>query len=94
VAAPETENTRVTVFEAGLRKRGPVLQFDIEGNRFLRKMVRAITGALVEVGRGRLDTDFFTRVLSGDEGVGTFAVAPACGLYLVSVTYDDGPPGP
>ncbi|MCK4548388.1 MAG: tRNA pseudouridine(38-40) synthase TruA [Candidatus Eisenbacteria sp.] len=94
IGASETEHTRAIIYETSLKKQGPVLRFEIEGNRFLRRMVRAIVGTLVEVGRGRFDTDVFRRALCPEGEILPFAVAPARGLYLVSVTYDEGPPGP
>ncbi len=88
VARSAQENNRVMVYEAQFRRRGNRLVFEIEGNRFLRRMVRAVVGALVDVGRGRLDTDVVSLGLCSDEAMPPFAVAPAQGLYLVSVTYE------
>ena len=61
--------------------------FTIEANRFLRNMVRAIVGTLFEVGKGTLSLDDFRAVIEAkDRGKAGHSV-PACGLYLVDVTY-------
>lgn len=61
--------------------------FSIQANRFLRDMVRAIVGTLLEVGRSKLSLAQFADVIEakdrGKAGVST----PAGGLYLVDITY-------
>ncbi len=90
VARSEQENRRATIYRAIWRRRGAVLEFDIEGNRFLRRMVRAVVGALVEVGLERMDPRAIARALDPGEKLPRFRVAPPQGLYLVSVAYEDG----
>jgi len=63
------------------------LVFDISANRFLRNMVRAIVGTLMEIGRGERPPEYMhTVVQSKDRSVAGISV-PACGLYLASVEY-------
>lgn len=88
VAAGEVENTRAIVKDVRLRRRGDSLTFEIEANRFLRKMVRAIVGTLVGVARGRFGVGIINEALSTGECDRGLPVAPARGLYLVSVTYE------
>ena len=61
--------------------------FEIEADRFLRNMVRAIVGTLLMVGRGKLTIDGFRRVIEQKErcAAGDSAVAEA--LFLVEVKY-------
>lgn len=67
--------------------RGCVL-VTVEGNAFLRHMVRAIVGTLVEVGQGRLAPETVATILeSGDSGLCP-PIAPPQGLCLVQVRYD------
>jgi len=69
------------------RWRGCVL-VTIEGNAFLRQMVRSIVGTLVEVGQGRLAPETVQAIReSGDRGQCP-PIAPAQGLCLVQVRYD------
>ena len=63
------------------------LRFTIRADRFLRNMVRAIVGTLVDVGRGKYNvTDFEDIILSKDLSRCS-AGAPACGLFLSGVRY-------
>ncbi len=52
-------------------------------------MVRAITGTLVQVGRGRMTADELTGVLASGTRDDAGETAPACGLYLMQVEYDE-----
>lgn len=61
--------------------------FTIEADRFLRNMVRAIVGTLVEVGRGKISVSEFKEVVAKLDRGAAGASAPASGLYLVKVDY-------
>jgi tRNA pseudouridine38-40 synthase len=79
-----------TVFAAGWRSEGCTLLFDIEADAFLPQMVRRITGELVRVGRHATKVEEFVRLL-GQAQPGSMAyVAPAHGLCLERVWYDEG----
>ena len=61
--------------------------FEIRADRFLRNMVRAIVGTLLDVGRGKLTIEGFAKVLqSGSRSVAGDSV-PAQGLFLEEVEY-------
>ena len=61
--------------------------FTITANRFLRNMVRAIVGTLIEVGKNKISVDDFNSIIiQRDRKKAGFSV-PACGLYLVNVEY-------
>ena len=65
------------------------LVFTIQANRFLRNMVRAIVGTLLEVGLGRMTISQFHRVIeSQDRGVAGSSV-PAHALFLMNVDYPE-----
>lgn len=66
---------------------GRFLVFQIEADGFLRHMVRAIAGTLVEVGDGRRPADSIGALLAGRARAHAGATAPACGLVLVRVCY-------
>lgn len=67
-----------------------VVVIEISANGFLRHMVRAITGTLVQVGLGKLTpADVSTILQRRDRAAGGPGAAPH-GLYLESVRYDDG----
>ena len=65
-----------------------LLSYQIEGDGFLRHMVRAITGTLIEIGRGWRPSDSVAHLLHSGARAEAGATAPAQGLYLVRVDYD------
>jgi len=67
--------------------RGGLLQFEIEANGFLKQMVRAIVGTLVEVGRGKTDVNEFRRILESRDRSLAGPTAPSHGLFLKEVKY-------
>lgn len=76
-----------TITDAIWQRQGDQLVFRISANRFLRNMVRAIVGTLIEIGEGKLTKeDLVTIIKSEDRSQAGYSV-PACGLYLTSVTY-------
>lgn len=62
-------------------------RFEIVADRFLRNMVRAVVGTLLEVGRGRMAPDRVREVAAACDRSLAGASAPACGLYLSRVDY-------
>jgi tRNA pseudouridine38-40 synthase len=68
---------------------GYLFEIEIEADGFLYNMVRNITGALCEVGVGRLGQRWLTSVLDGRVRDPSSQTAPAQGLCLVEVTYPD-----
>ena len=65
------------------------LLFHITANRFLRGMVRAIVGTLMEVGYGKLKLEDFQAILDSRNRNHAKASAPAQGLYLCRVAYPE-----
>jgi tRNA pseudouridine38-40 synthase len=61
--------------------------FDVTADGFLRHMVRAVAGTLVEVGLGRRPAVAMRAVVDGRARATAGATAPAAGLWLVSVDY-------
>lgn len=61
--------------------------FEITADRFLRNMVRAVVGTLVEVGRGKIDTDGLTAVLDAKDRCAAGTSMPAGSLFLWDVKY-------
>ena len=65
-----------------------VVAYEIEGNGFLRHMVRALVGTLVDIGRGRRTAASMAALLAGGTRATAGVTAPAHGLFLVRVNYD------
>lgn len=63
------------------------LTFQITANRFLRGMVRAIVGNLLEVGLGRMTVADFQSIVANQDRSLSASLVPAAGLTLTRVTY-------
>ena len=61
--------------------------FEITANRFLRNMVRAVVGTLIDVGRGRLSIDEFRKVIEGKRRTEAGESMPANALFLEEIVY-------
>lgn len=61
--------------------------FTIKADRFLRNMVRAVVGTLVEVGRGKMSLEEFRRVIEHKDRCKAGASVPGHALFLVDVEY-------
>ena len=84
--------TTRTIYAIALRRRGQELHLDVEGNGFLRTMVRSLAGTLIDIGRGHLPTGTVHRMLARQTRHLAGTTAPASGLSLVSVSYGDPRP--
>lgn len=85
-------NTQVKTFlcrisRAKWEQEEGLLKFEITADRFLRNMVRAIVGTLVEVGLGKISPNDFADIIeSKDRSQAGYSV-PACGLFLTDIQY-------
>ena len=59
------------------------------GDGFLRHMVRNLAGTLIRVGTGRLSAEQFVAILEAQDRKEASPTAPACGLFLEKVHYED-----
>ncbi|SHM58593.1 tRNA pseudouridine38-40 synthase [Flavobacterium xinjiangense] len=77
-----------TIFEAYWKQENEKLIFTISANRFLRNMVRAIVGTLINIGLHKITlADFNAIIKSKNRDKAGFSV-PAHGLYLTEIEYD------
>lgn len=77
------------VFNAVWETEGNNLVFTIKADRFLRNMVRALTGTIINVGKGKTSPDEFERIIRAkDRGMAGMS-APARGLFLTDVEYPE-----
>jgi tRNA pseudouridine38-40 synthase len=92
-SATSGESTVRTVFGAEWKREWKEtqawLKFTIEANGFLFRMVRRIVASLVRVGQGKISPDEVREILLSRDGNQAKGAAPACGLNLVSVKYED-----
>ncbi len=61
--------------------------FEITANRFLRNMVRAVVGTLIDVGRHRLTIEAFRKVIESGERTSAGESMPGHALFLERITY-------
>lgn len=80
-----------TVSSAAIHAGAQEVRFEIVANRFLYNMVRRLTGALVEVGRGRLQAGDLARILALRDTSRGGPCLPPRGLYLMEVGYPADP---
>lgn len=76
-----------TVKEAEWNQKGDLLVFNITANRFLRGMVRAVVGTLLDVGTGKITMKAFQEILKSKDRKKAGMNVPAEGLFLVKVKY-------
>ncbi|MCE7060964.1 tRNA pseudouridine(38-40) synthase TruA [Dyadobacter sp. CY343] len=82
-------NFRCTITEAIWIETEDMLVFHIQANRFLRGMVRAVVGTLLEVGKGKKSVQDFEEVIISKDRKNAGAQAPAEGLFLTEVGYPE-----
>lgn len=76
------------IFEANWKQNGTKLVFTIAADRFLRNMVRAIVGTMINIGTGKITLSDLEKIIeSKDRGQAGFSV-PAHGLYLTKIEYN------
>jgi tRNA pseudouridine38-40 synthase len=83
------DSTVRELFRADWRQDGNFIVFEVEGNAFLYRMVRSLVGALCAVGRHDWTVDDFVAAFRAADRSIAATTAPACGLVLVSVSYDE-----
>jgi tRNA pseudouridine38-40 synthase len=86
---PRGENTVRTVYRARCGRAGAFVHVELEADAFLRKMVRRIVGNLVLVGSGDLSVEGFAGLLLLKNRRTPAVDAPAQGLCLVRVNYEN-----
>lgn len=83
----EVNNFFCHITEAHWEESDTTLTFHIRANRFLRGMVRAIVGTLLDVGLGKITPDEVESIIIAKNRKKAGAAAPAHGLFLIEVMY-------
>ncbi|WP_422006875.1 tRNA pseudouridine(38-40) synthase TruA [Roseivirga pacifica] len=86
--------TEVNNFICDLRKaefiwRGDLLVFEVKADRFLRGMIRALVGTLIDVGRGKLTPEDFVNIINAKDRKAAGKAAAPHGLFLTQVDYPE-----
>ncbi len=88
----DTKNNLCSIQDCRWDESDHSLIFTITANRFLRNMVRAITGTMLDLGRRRMTMDDFRRIVEEKNRSAAGESAPARGLFLTTVRYPDSVP--
>lgn len=83
----EVNNFICTITKAEWFKQNDQLVFHVRANRFLRGMVRALVGTLIEVGRGKLKVEEFVNIIDSKNRRVAGRAVPPHGLFLTEVKY-------
>ena len=81
------KNTVRKINSVQVRRRGPCLTIEFEGEGFLYKMARLMVGSIVQCGLGKLALEEIGRGLTSRQAGAARVAAPAEGLFLVRVRY-------
>jgi tRNA pseudouridine38-40 synthase len=87
VGSPTRTTIRRVIRAEWKMGRDGLIRFEIEANGFLKQMVRALVGTLVEVGKGKIDSEEFQKILDSKDRKMAGPTAPAHGLFLKEVKY-------
>ena len=87
------KHTQVNNFNCSISKSSWInendcLVYNVQSNRFLRGMVRALVATMLKVGRGQMSVEEFKQMIEQKNNAAAFFDAPAHGLFLVKVAYD------
>ncbi|WP_320408685.1 tRNA pseudouridine(38-40) synthase TruA [Candidatus Soleaferrea massiliensis] len=85
----DVEDTVRTVYDCSVSRSGEMVTVSITGDGFLYNMVRIIVGTLLEVAEGRIPAQQLPDIIASGERARAGRTAPACGLYLDEVFYDE-----
>lgn len=76
------------IYDIRFKMKDEILNIEFEGKSFYRYMVRNLVGAMIEVGRGKIDIDHVALMLDSEGDLTTYT-APAEGLYLDKIWYKE-----
>jgi tRNA pseudouridine38-40 synthase len=85
----ETKTNICKIYEAAWEEEEKRLIFTIKADRFLRNMVRAIAGTMVDIGFGRIDLEDFIEIILAKDRCKAGKSAPAKGLFLTEIEYPE-----
>ncbi len=80
-----------TIMQASVRSRGPRVELRLVGTGFLRHQVRIVAGTLMDVGQGKRPVEHLAKVLAAQDRHAAGRTAPAEGLILEEIVYENEP---
>ena len=85
----DVKTNNCKIFQAEWERNDNKMVFTIKADRFLRNMVRAIVGTLLEVGKGKITVDDFRSIIELKNRGAAGTSAPPQGLFLVDIEYPE-----
>lgn len=85
----DKESYTRTIYDIKLEQNNDILSIIFVGSGFLRYMVRNMVGTLIEVGEKKMEPKFIQQIIEAEDRKESGICAPACGLYLSNVYYED-----
>ncbi|MGA1976691.1 MAG: tRNA pseudouridine(38-40) synthase TruA [Bacteroidales bacterium] len=85
----DTRTNICKILSAAWEENNDILIFTIKADRFLRNMVRAIVGTIVETGRGKTTLKEFEEIILARDRARAGKSAPAKGLFLADIEYPE-----
>jgi tRNA pseudouridine38-40 synthase len=82
--------TERTLYELRWARKGSIVRLRVRANAFIQQMARSLAGTLITVGEGKRSPEDMIDVLAAGDRAAAGPVAPAHGLCLVAVEYDEG----
>ncbi|MBS4535524.1 tRNA pseudouridine(38-40) synthase TruA [Clostridium sp. D2Q-14] len=82
----DKENKVRTIYDISIEQKGKIIEITYSGNGFLYNMIRAITGTLIDIGRGKIKEDILD-ILKAKDRNRAGITAPSHALYLMEVYY-------
>lgn len=89
-AGSQVKSTVRTIYDVTVTKTGEDVTIRVTGNGFLYNMVRILAGTLIEVGMGRREPETVRQAIEKADRTLAGPTAPAHGLTLVKIEYDEG----
>lgn len=88
------KNTQVKSFichikQSAWRREQDFIVYHVEGNRFLRGMVRGLVGTMLRLGTGKISLDEFKTIIEAKDNAKADFSVPAHGLFLIKVNYNE-----
>ncbi|MCP2038903.1 tRNA pseudouridine(38-40) synthase TruA [Chryseobacterium sp. HSC-36S06] len=84
----DSKTNNCKIYKAIWEQKGTEMKFTISADRFLRNMVRAIVGTMVEIGNGKIKPEDLRKIIEKKDRNSAGTSAPPQGLFLVDVGYN------